>query len=60
VVIEDAPDGIAAAKAAGCRCIAVTNSARAEKLAEADWIVSTLGEVGLQTIVDLVGNVQNP
>ena len=54
VVIEDAPDGIAAAKAAGCRCIAVTNSAKAEKLAAADRIVSTLEEVGLQAVVDLI------
>ncbi len=54
VVIEDAPDGVAAAKAAGCRCIAVTNSARAEKLEAADRIVSTLEVVGLQTVVDLI------
>ncbi|RKX47003.1 MAG: hypothetical protein DRP64_02245 [Verrucomicrobia bacterium] len=54
VVIEDAPDGVAAAHAAGCRCIAVTNSAKAEKLAAADRIVSTLEEVDLQTIVDLI------
>jgi sugar-phosphatase len=60
VVIEDAPDGVAAAKAAGSGCVAVTNSAPAEKLMEADWIVSTLDEVGLQTIMDLVGNMQKP
>ena len=54
VVIEDAPDGVAAALAAGSRCIAVTNSASAKKLAEADRIVSTLEEIGLQTIVDLI------
>ena len=54
VVIEDAPDGVAAAKAAGCRCIAVTNSTRAEKLGAADRIVSTLEEISLQTIVDLI------
>ncbi len=45
VVIEDAPDGIAAAKAAGCRCIAVTNSAPPEKLSQADRIVASLEEV---------------
>ncbi|MCK5805278.1 MAG: HAD-IA family hydrolase, partial [Lentisphaeria bacterium] len=54
VVIEDAPDGVAAAKAAGCRCVAVTNSVGREKLVAADWIVSTMDEVGLQTILDLV------
>jgi len=47
VVIEDAPDGVAAAKAAGCRCIAVTNSAPAEKLSQADRIVNSLEEVDL-------------
>lgn len=54
VVIEDAPDGVAAAHAAGCLCIAVTNSAIAEKLAAADRIVSTLEEIDLQTVVDLI------
>lgn len=54
VVIEDAPDGVAAAKAAGCRCIAVTNSASREKLEAADWIVSTLEVVGLQATMDLI------
>jgi len=46
-VIEDAPDGIAAAKAAGCWCIAVTNSAPPEKLSQADRIVASLKEVRL-------------
>jgi HAD superfamily hydrolase (TIGR01509 family) len=54
VVVEDAPDGVAAARAAGCRCIAVTNSASREKLLEADLIVSTLVEIGLQAVVDLI------
>ncbi len=54
VVVEDAPDGVAAAHAAGCRCIAVTNSAGREKLETADRIVSTLTEVGLQAVVDLI------
>jgi beta-phosphoglucomutase-like phosphatase (HAD superfamily) len=54
VVVEDAPDGIAAAHAAGCRCIAVTNSARREKLETADRIVSTLTEIGLQAVMDLI------
>lgn len=35
VVVEDALSGIAAAKAAGCRCIAVTTSFPAERLREA-------------------------
>ncbi|MHC4168650.1 MAG: HAD family hydrolase, partial [Planctomycetota bacterium] len=35
VVIEDAPNGIQAARAAGAKCIAVTNSADATKLQQA-------------------------
>lgn len=54
VVVEDAPDGVAAAHAAGCRCIAVTNSASREKLGVADRIVSTLAEIGLQDVMDLI------
>ena len=44
VVLEDAPEGIAAGKAAGMRCIGVTTTRPAEKLAEAgaDLVVSTL------------------
>src|SRR5947199_3727334 len=44
VVLEDAPEGIAAGKAAGMRCIGVTTTRPAEKLAEAgtDLVVSSL------------------
>ncbi len=46
LVIEDAVAGVAAAKAAGSRCLAVTTSFPAEQLAEvgADWIVPNLAE----------------
>jgi beta-phosphoglucomutase-like phosphatase (HAD superfamily) len=54
VVIEDAPDGIAAAKAAGAKCIAVTNSATAEKLTAADRIVDSLAEVGIDRLLRLI------
>jgi HAD superfamily hydrolase (TIGR01509 family) len=54
VVIEDAPDGIAAAKAAGCRCIAVTNSAPAAKLSQADRIIKSLAELGLDSLTALL------
>jgi beta-phosphoglucomutase len=36
IVIEDAPEGIEGGKAAGMRCIGVTTTRSAEKLAEAD------------------------
>ena len=50
VVIEDAITGIAAAKAAGMKAIAVTNSFPAEKLAQADRIVPSLEEVTLESL----------
>jgi len=54
VVIEDAPNGVAAAKAASAQCIAVTNSTTAEKLSQADLICESLGEVNLDTLVRLI------
>jgi HAD superfamily hydrolase (TIGR01509 family) len=54
VVIEDAPDGVAAAKAAGCRCVAVTNSTTEENLAAADSVVRTLEEVTVSMIEDMI------
>lgn len=53
-VIEDAPDGVAAAKAAGSCCIAVTNSTSADRLGEAERIVDSLEEVSLEMIRDLI------
>ena len=57
VVIEDAPNGIRAALAAGCRCIAVTNTCPREKLdsEEPDLVVDSLAEVSLETVVGLLG-----
>jgi HAD superfamily hydrolase (TIGR01509 family) len=45
VVVEDAWHGIDAAKAAGMKCIAVTNTFSAEKLKKADRIVDSLEEL---------------
>lgn len=50
VVVEDSPAGIAAAKAAGCRVLAVTNSYPAAELRQADRIVASLADV---TLADL-------
>jgi len=55
VVIEDAPNGVQAAKAAGAKCIAVTNSTTAAKLAEADMVCDSLEQINIETIVDLIG-----
>jgi beta-phosphoglucomutase len=54
VVIEDAPDGVAAAKAAYCKCIAVTNSTTPDKLTQADLIVDTLAKINIDTIIALI------
>ena len=42
VVIEDAPEGIAAGKAAGMRCIGVTTTRPAERLSQADLVAGSL------------------
>jgi beta-phosphoglucomutase len=42
LVVEDAISGIKAAKAAGCKCLAVTTSFDREALHEADWICKNL------------------
>lgn len=44
VVLEDAPAGIQAAKAAGMRAIGVTTTRPAERLGEADLVVERLGD----------------
>ena len=54
VVVEDAPDGVSAARAAGCRCIGVTNSVVADKLAQADRVVSDLVRIGPGDLIDLI------
>lgn len=50
VVVEDAVNGIAAAKAAGMRCVAVAQSFDASQLTEADLVRPTVREV---TLADL-------
>jgi len=47
IVFEDAPAGVASAKAAGMTCVAVTSSVDADRLADADLVVDTLAEVSL-------------
>ncbi|OHB54641.1 MAG: hypothetical protein A2173_06190 [Planctomycetes bacterium RBG_13_44_8b] len=54
VVFEDAPSGVQAAKAAGAKCIAVTNSTTAENLSQADLICDSLEQINLTTIIKLI------
>ena len=44
LVVEDAVNGVAAAKASGARCLALTTSFTCEQLAGADWYAPTLAE----------------
>jgi len=50
VVVEDAVSGVTAAKAAGCKCLALTTSFPSEKLQQADWIVKDLSEADLNSL----------
>ncbi len=54
VIIEDSPNGIHAAKAAGSKCIAVTNTFTSENLGEADLICESLEEITLENIIELI------
>ncbi len=54
VIIEDAPNGVQAAKAAGAKCIAVTNSTNAENLSEADLVCDSLEKINLDVIKMLI------
>ncbi len=45
VVVEDAPAGVGAGRAAGCRVLAVLGTHEAHQLADADWITPSLTEM---------------
>jgi HAD superfamily hydrolase (TIGR01509 family) len=54
-VVEDAVNGVKAAKAAGMRCIAVTTSFPAERLQEADLVRDAISQVRLSDLApDLI------
>lgn len=52
VVVEDAPNGVQAAKAAGMRCVAVAQTFPPERLAGADLVRSGMTAI---TVADLLG-----
>ncbi|MBC8216829.1 MAG: HAD family phosphatase [Planctomycetes bacterium] len=54
VVIEDAPNGVQAAKAAGAKCIAVTNSTTGANLSQADLVCDSLEQINLDIIQKLI------
>jgi len=52
IVFEDALVGIAAAKAAGMRVVAVATTEPKDKLAHADWVVDRLDELSVPQLWD--------
>ncbi len=54
VVFEDSAHGVAAAKGAGMKCVAVTNSHPAEALEAADRVVSSLEQVDLIELIRFI------
>jgi len=53
LVVEDAPSGVGAGKAAGCRVLGVLGTHSAAELHEADWVVGSLE--GLAVVADGAG-----
>jgi HAD superfamily hydrolase (TIGR01509 family) len=56
LVIEDGVVGVEAARRAGMRCVAVTTTHAAEKLAEADVVAATLADLAPETMARLLGD----
>lgn len=50
VVVEDAPSGVGAGIAAGCRVLAVEGTHSASQLADATWIVKSLEDVAVRLL----------
>ena len=50
LVAEDAVSGVKAARAAGCRCLALLTSFNASELKEADWICNTLADAPAEAL----------
>lgn len=51
LVIEDAPAGVAAGKAAGCSVLALLTTHAPETLTAADWCIPTLADLRLETVL---------
>ena len=56
-VVEDAPNGVAAAKAAGMRCVAVAQTFPPARLTVADLVRTSLVQV---SVADLIGSSAEP
>ncbi len=59
-VVEDAPAGVAAAKAAGMVCIGFPSTGRTrDDVADADWIIASLAELTPTTFRELINRHAN-
>jgi beta-phosphoglucomutase-like phosphatase (HAD superfamily) len=56
VAVEDSVAGVASARAAGMKVVAVTHSYPARELQEADLVVSSLAAITPETVEALVGS----
>lgn len=54
IVVEDAVAGVQAAKRAGMSCLAVTNTHTRDRLLEADLVVDSLADVGVDDLENLL------
>jgi sugar-phosphatase len=52
VVVEDAPSGVGAGRAAGCRVLGVLGTHSAAELREADWILGSLEGLAVTATLD--------
>ena len=59
IVIEDAVAGVTAAKRAGMRCLAVTNTHPSSSLREADMVIDTLEAVSTDDLEGLLNPSHN-
>lgn len=58
-VVEDAPAGVKAGKAAGCAVVAITGTASRQDLSEADLIVDSLRELRPENLKSLIRQKSN-
>ncbi|MCL5958147.1 MAG: HAD family phosphatase [Chloroflexi bacterium] len=54
LVIEDAVAGVQAARRAGIKCLAVSNTHSPDRLREADLVVNSLREISVQTVTAML------
>ncbi len=57
IAIEDSPNGIAAAKRAGMRCVAIPNTITAQlDLSHADLVLNSLAELSMAELLERIGS----